>query len=247
LALDQTDTQLPRFLRYLVAAIEENFPHTCMAVSVLLHENPDPTIEVLADALTNSLAQLFGRLVLILDDLHFIDNTAIYALLARVVQYAPPTFHLVLSTRVDPPLPLNRWRAQGWLNELRMQELSFTVAEAASFLEKSLASPLSAEAVAALHRYTEGWPVGMRLAALALRGHADPALFLTDVAANSDRYVIDYLRDDVLEQQPAAIQQFLICTAVLQRFCPALCAAVLQIKEAVAQQQLDLSNMPISF
>lgn len=239
LTLDKADNQLPRFLGYLVAAIEENFPRSCVAVTALQQQHPDPTIEALADALANSLALLSGQLVLVLDDLHLIDNAAIYALLARLIQHAPATFHFVLSTRVDPPLPLNRWRAHGWLNEVRQQELYFTMEEATTFLAKNLGSPPPTEISATLHKYTEGWPVGLRLAALALRGHADPALFLADVAANRNRYVIDYLRDDVLDQQPAAVQEFLICTAILKRFCPALCAAVLQIEEAEAQQQLQ--------
>ncbi len=239
LTVDQTDDQLPHFLHYLVAAIEENFPHSCVTVTALLQKNPDPSIEGLADALTNSLALLSAKLVLVLDDLHLLDNVAIYALLARLIQYAPPTFHLVLSARVDPPLPLNRWRAQGLLNELRLQDLYFTVAEASTFLTQNLANPPTAEVVATLHKYTEGWAVGLRLAALALRGHADPTIFLADIAANRNRYIIDYLSDDVLEQQPVEIQQFLLSTAILKRFCPALCAAVLAIDESAAQQQLD--------
>lgn len=239
LTLDETDNQLTRFLRCLVAAILESYPDSCAGIAALLYENPDPSIEAVADALINDLALVPGRLVLVLDDLHQIDDAAIHVLLARLVQHAPPTLHLVLSTRMDPPLPLVRWRAQGWLNELRQQELFFTVEEAAAFLTRSLGSAPAPEIVVAVHKYTEGWPVGMRLAALALRGHGDPAAFLVDVAANSDRYVIDYLGENVLDQQPPEIQHFLMCTAILKRFNPTLCAAVLQIDEAVAQQQLS--------
>lgn len=239
LTVDETDNQLPRFLHYLVAAIEVCFPRSCAAVIALLQENPAPSIEAVADALTNAVASLPGRFVLALDDLHAIDDSAIYALLARLIQFAPPSFHLTLSTRVDPPLPLNRWRAQGQLNELRQAELCFTLEEASAFLEKSLASPPTEEVVAALHNYTEGWPVGMRLAALALRGHTDPTAFLTDVAANSDRFALDYLRDDVLDQQPEAVQEFLMRTAILNRFCPALCAALLQMDGASAEKLLN--------
>jgi LuxR family maltose regulon positive regulatory protein len=92
--------------------------------------------------------------------------------------------------------------------------------------------------VATLHKYTEGWAVGLRLAALALRGHTNPIAFLADLAANSHRYIVDYLRDEALEQQSQAVQRFLICTSFLRRFCPALCAAVLEIDIGVAQQQL---------
>lgn len=239
LTLEESDNQMPRFLRYLVAAVEESYPHCCIAVTTLLQENPDPSIEAVVASLSNGLHQLSARLVLVLDDLHEIDNSSIYALLAHLVQSAPPTLHLVLSTRIDPPLPLARWRAGGWLNEVRQQELHFTLAEAEAFLEQSLPLPPTAELVEAVHNYTEGWPVGLRLAALALRSQADPAQFLGNVAANSDRYVIDYLCDDVLDQQPSAIQHFLICTAILNRFCAALCAAILQIDETTAQQQLS--------
>jgi LuxR family maltose regulon positive regulatory protein len=239
LTLDETDKQLPRFLLYLVAAIEENYPHSCTAVTALLQENPPPPIETFADTLANCLALLPGRLVLVLDDLHFIDDSTIYTLLRCLVHKAPPAFHLVLSTRVDPPLPLTRWRARGEMNELRLHELNFTLEETTAFLEKNLARPLKVEAVTAIQKYTEGWAVGLRLAALAMRGHSDATAFLADVAANSNRYVMDYLRDDVLAQQPEAIQRFLVCTAILRRFCSSLCAAVLQIDEAEAQQQLE--------
>lgn len=239
LTLDESDNQLARFLRYLVAAVEDSYPQSCLAVSALLQENADPAIEDMADVLTNCLIHLPGRLVLVLDDVHVIDDPAIHAVLGRVVQFAPPSFHLVLSARIDPPLPINRWRAQGQLNELRQAEMCFTLEEATAFLEKSLASPPTAEAVAALHKYTEGWPVGLRLAALALRGHADPAAFLKEIAAQSHRYAVDYLRDDVLHQQSDALQEFLVCTSILKRFCTALCAAVLQIDEATAQQHLQ--------
>lgn len=256
LTLDETDNQLPRFLRYLIAAIEDSYPQSCQAVTALLQETTDLSIEDVADALVNGLTHLPGRLVLVLDDIHTIDDSAVHAVLARLVQFAPTSFHLVLSARIDPPLPFHRWRAQGQLNELRQRELCFTPEETGAFLEQSLTSPPAAEVVAALHTYTEGWPVGLRLAALALRGHDDPTAFLKEIAAHSHRYAVDYLRDDVLDQQPEALQEFLICTSILKRFCPALCAAVLQIDEATAQQHLryieqanlflvDLSSPPL--
>jgi LuxR family maltose regulon positive regulatory protein len=238
LTLDTTDNHLSRFLRLLIAAIIDTYPGSGVAVSALLHEDPDPSIEAVADALSNDLILLPGRLVLVLDDLHQVDDPATYALLERLVRNAPAQLHLVLSTRLDPPLPLNRWRAHGWLNELRQQELYFTHDEAAVFLAASLPDHLSPDIIAALHAYTEGWPVGMRLAALALRGHPDPAALLADVAANSDRYAIDYLGEVVLDRQPPPLRHFLMNTAILKRFNLALCAAVLQIDERTAREQL---------
>jgi len=239
LTLDPSDDQLSRFLRGFVAAIEERFPQSCAAVNTLLQENPAPTLETLADVFVNVLESLASRFVLVLDDYHVIEDKAIHAVLARLVQFAPSSFHLVLGTRVDPyHLPLNRWRARGWLTEVRQQDLCFTTVEAAAFLTNVLPRPVSHETVTALHTYTEGWPVGLRLAALAMRGHANSAAYLADIAANRDRYVMDYLRDDVLDQQPEDVQTFLLGTSILKRFCPALCATVLQIEEARAEQLL---------
>jgi LuxR family maltose regulon positive regulatory protein len=239
LTLDSGDDTLPRFLRYLIAAIEDRFPHLCAPVLALLQERPMPSVEELADLLANRLLSLPGRFVLVLDDLHALDDPAVYALLARLVQFAPPSFHLVLSVRVDPlQLPLIRWRAQSWLNELRQQELSFSLEEATSFLTHTLPQPPSHDLVATLHRYTDGWPVGLRLATLALQGYPDPAAFLANTVFNRSRFALDYLRDEVLDQQPQAMQEFLLGTAVLKRFCPSMCAAVLQIDEAQARQVL---------
>jgi LuxR family transcriptional regulator, maltose regulon positive regulatory protein len=233
------DHALPRFLRYVVAAIEDSFPRQCDPLVALRQERPNAPADELADTLANCLVSLPGPFVLVLDDLHVIDNPAIHALLTRLVAFGPPWFHLVLSARVDPPqLPLTRWRARGWLNELRQRELSFTAEEVAAFLGDSAPGPQPAELAATLHHYTDGWPVGLRLALLAWRGHADPAAFLANTVANRNRFALDYLRDEVLEQQPAAVQAFLLKTAILKRFCPALCAAVVQIDEAEAEQTL---------
>jgi LuxR family maltose regulon positive regulatory protein len=238
LNLDEADNQLPRFLRYLAAAIDENFPQSCTAVVALSEEKPPPTVEALADVLVDSLTRLPGPLVLVLDDLHLIDEVVIYTFLARLIQHAPPQFHLVLITRVDPPLPLNRWRGQGHLQELRLHDLCFNLAETSAFLRMNLERPPTEEMAATLHERTEGWVVGLRLVALALRGESDYSAVVAGFEANSTRYIIDYLMDDVLDHQPPGVQQFLICTSTLTRFCPALCAAVVEIDEAAAQQHI---------
>ncbi|MCC6170137.1 MAG: hypothetical protein IT329_23160 [Caldilineaceae bacterium] len=239
LALEEADSQLVRFVRYLVAAIEVHFLARCAAVIALLLENQTPTVEEVADTLAGSLAQTEERLVLALDDLHLIQDAAIYALLARLITHMPPCLHLVLISRLDPPLPLSRWRARGQVHELRLRDLSFTLAETTDFLRQSLTVPPPAATIATLHERTEGWAVGLRLAALALRPQADYAAFAAQIEAEHSRYIVDYLVDDVLERQPPAVQRFLICTALLNRFCAPLCAALLETDEETAQQYLE--------
>lgn len=239
LSLEEADNQLPRFVRYLIAIVEAQYPQSCATASALLNAKDLPTIEVLADVLGNALTQLPARLMLVLDDLHLVDDAGVYAFLTRLIQRTTNRLHLVLITRVDPPLPLSRWRAQGQLNELRLNDLGFTLAETTSFLGKNLERVPDVDLIALLHQRTEGWVVGLRLAALALRDQRDYAAFVANMKATSTRYIIDYLVDDVLEQQPAGVQQFLTSTAILTRFCAGLCAALLEIDELAAQQTID--------
>lgn len=237
-SLDESDNQLPIFLSYLVAAIEESLPQSCTAVTSLLQAKPPPTVEELADGLINCLTDLAVSILVVLDDLHTIDDQAIYVFLARLIERTPPHFHLILITRVDPPLPINRWRARRQLSELRLHDLSFNLEETAAFLNGNLDQVVSDSLVASLHRRTEGWAVGIWLAVLALRNQTDYAEFAAEIEAASSRYIVDYLVDDVLEKQPPSIQKFLISTAILNRFCPGLCAAVVDIDEPTAQHHI---------
>lgn len=235
LALDEADNHLQRFLTYTAAAVEQEFPQHCTAFINVLQEKPLPTVEALADALNNCLAMLAEPLVLVLDDLHLLNDDAIFFLLERLVQYAPPQFHLVLITRSDPLLPINRWRARGWLNELRLRDMCFSLEETREFLRVNLAAPPTDETVENLYEHTEGWVVGLRLAALALGNEKNFEAFTAAVRSNSNRYIVDYLMEEVLAQQPLSVQKFLICTAILTLFCPALCAEVVQIDESTAE------------
>jgi LuxR family maltose regulon positive regulatory protein len=239
LGLEAADNQLPRFLRYVVAAIEESYPQSCGAVTRLLQAQPLATIEALADTLADTLSLLPGQLILVLDDLHLLNDDAIHTFLTHLIQHTTNRLHLVLITRVDPPLPLNRWRAQGHLFEVRLPDLCFTLEETKSYLTMTLKQPPKDEVVATLYRSTEGWVVGLRLAALALAGTTNYAALVAGFEANSNRYIIDYLVDDVLNQQSPGVQQFLVCTSILPRFCPELCAALLEIDKGAAQQLIN--------
>src|SRR5205823_6972381 len=140
--------------------------------------------------------------------------------------HLPPHMHLVIATREDPPLPLARLRAGGHLTEVRAVDLRFTSSEAAAFLNQVMGLNLEAQDIAALERRTEGWIAGLQLAAISLQGHQDPASFIRSFTG-SHHFVLDYLVEEVLGQQPESIQTFLLRTSILDRLSGLLCDAVL--------------------
>jgi LuxR family maltose regulon positive regulatory protein len=232
LSLDKDDNDLPRFLAYFVAALQTIAPTVGEAMLGVLHASrsqPPPT-DVLLTALLNDLAAL-GDAMLVLDDYHVIESPPIDEALTFFVDHLPPQFRLVIASREDPPLPLARLRAHGQLTELRAADLRFTPAEAASFLNQVMDLNLSASDIAALEARTEGWIAGLQLAALALQGtlsmqgRSDTANFI-QAFTGSHRFVLDYLMEEVLQRQPAAVRHFLLQTSILDRLCGSLCEAV---------------------
>ena len=147
-----------------------------------------------------------------------IDAKPVDEALAFLLEHLPPQMHLVIATREDPRLPLARLRARGQLTELRAADLRFTPAEAAEFLNQVMGLNLSAEDIAALETRTEGWIAGLQLAALSMHGHQDTAGFIKSFTG-SHHFVLDYLVEEVLQQQPESIQTFLLRTSILDRLC----------------------------
>jgi LuxR family maltose regulon positive regulatory protein len=188
----------------------------------------------MAHILTGLLNALTPRLVgpprrdavLVLEDYHVIATPAIHEALTWLLDGLPAPLHLVIITRADPPLPLARLRARGDLTELHADDLRFTLAEGAAFLNQIMGLALSADDLAALEARTEGWIAGLQLAALALRDHGDRASFIRTFTG-TNRYIVDYLAAEVLERQPPPIQSFLLHTAILDRMCGPLCDALL--------------------
>ena len=233
LSLDESDNDLVVFLNYFVAAIRTVYPQACTNTLGLLAapELPPPTR--LANALANDLEALpcqpgpaDGRCcILVLDDYHLLRNEAIAALLGEIWRHPPRTVHLILSTRQDPPLPLDVLRARGELSEIRIQELRFTREEVAVFMQQATGLPLDEPAIALLAERTEGWAAGLRLAALTLTTHDDIHGHLAELPADN-RYVMDYLMGEVLSHIPAATQEFLLKTSILDRLSGPLCDAV---------------------
>lgn len=225
ISLDEDDNDLARFLAYLVAALRTLLPGIGEGIRAMLQSPQQPPIEALLTPLLNELSAAPIDFLLVLDDYHLIGAREIDRALAYLLQHLPPQMHLVIATREDPQLPLSRLRASAQLSELRAADLRFDSSEAAVFLNEVMGLNLSNADIAALERRTEGWIAGLQLAALSIPQHKDAAAFITSFTG-SHRYILDYLIEEVLEQQSQTIQNFLLVTAILDRFTGPLCDAM---------------------
>jgi LuxR family maltose regulon positive regulatory protein len=225
LSLDESDNDLVRFLTYFIAALRTVEANIGKGLLGALGSSQPPLAESVLTALINEIAALPDRILLVLDDYHLIEAQPIHDALTFLLRHLPLQMHLVLATREDPILPLARLRARGQLTELRAADLRFTSSEAAEFLDRVMGLDLSAEDIAALERRTEGWIAGLQLAAISLRGRKDVTGFIQSFTG-SHRFVLDYLVEEVVEQQPDSVQEFLLQTAVLDRLTGSLCDAV---------------------
>jgi LuxR family transcriptional regulator, maltose regulon positive regulatory protein len=225
LSLDEGDNDPTRFLSYLVAALRTIAPNIGEGVLGALRSPQPPPTESILTSLLNEISTVPDDFVLVLDDYHVVDSGAVDDALAFVLEHLPPRMHLIISTREDPHLPLARLRARGQLGELRAADLRFTPSEAAEFLEGVMGLSLSEEDIAALETRTEGWIAGLQLAALSMRGREDVAGFIRTFAGDN-RYVVDYLVEEVLQRQPERVRSFLLQTSILERLSGPLCDAV---------------------
>src|SRR5437588_9396942 len=238
LSLDEGDSDPARFLTYLVAALRTIAATIGEGVLGVLQSPQPPPTESILTALLNEITTIPDHFVLILDDYHVIDAKAIDHALTFLLEHLPPHMHLVIATREDPQLPLARLRVRGHLTELRVTDLRFTPSEAAEFLNQGMGLNLSAEDVTALEARTEGWIAGLQLAAISLQGHQDATGFITSFTG-SHHFVLDYLVEEVLGQQPESIQTFLLRTSILDRLCGSLCDAVLLNPSGSGQATLE--------
>jgi LuxR family transcriptional regulator, maltose regulon positive regulatory protein len=225
LSLDAADNQPRRFLRYLVAALRQIDPSLGAELLEQLAADPPAYDELLA-ALLNALAARERPCALVLDDGHHLKDPVVLEQLSFFLDHSPPTFHLVICSREDPPLPLARMRARRQLLELRQADLRCTVAEARLFLQAGMGLALDDPTVEALTQRTEGWIAGLQLAGLSLQQHPDPAGFV-QTFTGSNRYILDYLLDEVYGGQPADVRELMLRSAILARFCAPLCDALL--------------------
>ncbi|HEY6406692.1 MAG TPA: AAA family ATPase [Ktedonobacteraceae bacterium] len=238
LSLDEEENDPARFLTYLVAAVQTIAAPIGKGVLGVLQSPQLPPLDSIVTTLLNDITTIPDPFILVLDDYHLLDAQPVDQALTYLVEHLPPQMHLVIVTREDPALPLARLRARSQLTEVRATHLRFTPAEAAAFLTQVMGLSLSAEDIAALERRTEGWIAGLQLAALSLQGQPDATSFIRSFTG-SHQYVVDYLLEEVLGQQPEHIQTFLLHTSILDRLCGSLCDAVLLDASASGQAILD--------
>jgi len=240
LSLDEVDSDPARFLRYLIGALQSVDARLGEGVLALLRSPEPPSAQVVVGELINALAALPRAVTLVLDDYHVISTKAVHEAVAFLLEHEPDNIHLVIACRTDPPLPLAKLRARGQITELRAAELRFTPQEATAFLGDVMGLNLSPEDVAALDEVTEGWVAALQLAALSMRDRQDVGGFVR-AFSGSNRHILDFLTEEVLNRQPEEVRAFLLRTSVLGRMsaplCNVLCAALTD--HAGAQRMLE--------
>ena len=237
-SLDERDRQPTTYWSYVLLALDRAAPGSAAAALTLLQSGQAPVESVLA-GVVNELSVQDGEVTLVLDDHHLADGPEVAAGMTFLVDHLPPQLHLVLSTRADPALPLSRLRARGELVEVRAADLRFDADEAAAYLNDLNALGLPPDQVAVLEARTEGWVAALQLAALSLRDRGDASGFI-DRFAGDDRFVVDYLVDEVLGRQPDDVRRFLLDTSVLERLTAPLCEAVHAGAPGSGRAMLDL-------
>lgn len=224
LSLDPEDNDLHRFLTYFVSGLSRVAETDVAGEQALAWlQSAEPlSAEALLTPLINQIATGLHDAYYVLDDYHVIDSQAVNDAVAFLLDHLPPQLHLVITTREDPLLPLPRLRARGQLMEIRAADLRFSSSESAEFLNQVMSLGLGADDVAALEARTEGWIVGLQLAALSLRGQAEPSAMVR-AFSGSHRLVLDYLVEEVLSRQNQYTQDFLLRTSILDRLTAPLC------------------------
>ena len=227
LSLDVEDRDPNRFLEYLVASLEVISQTVGSGLAALLRGSPPASAETVLTLLVNQLSKISGKLILVLDDYHLAESTAVNETLTFLIDHMPDQLHLVIASRDEPKISLGKLRVNGQLAEIRQQDLRFGLEEADEFFNQVDNICLSKAQVHALEKRTEGWISGLKLAAISLRRHKDPETFIASFTG-SHHFVQDYLIEEVLHQQSDDVQSFLLRTSVLDRLCGSLCDAVLQ-------------------
>lgn len=238
LSLDSEDNDLGRFVTYVVAALQQIDSAFGEQIVTLLQANPQTQPEQMSTLFLNDLSYLDEAVLLVLDDFHLIENTQIHEMLAFWLEHLPPQLHFVITSRADLPFSISRWRVQQQVSEIRTADLRFTPEETAVFFNDLMGLDLTAADVAALDARTEGWIASLQLAALSL-SQQDQSLqsqFIQQFSG-SNRFVMDYLVDEILSRLSDDERAFLIETSIFARLCADLCDAVLET--AVSQQMLD--------
>jgi LuxR family maltose regulon positive regulatory protein len=240
LSLDEPENDPARFVTYLIAALQRVNTQLGRTALSLSGSAPNSLIPLIM----NDISAFDQPLCLILDDYQVITSASVHQLLRTMLQHQPQSFHLVIITREDPPLPLARMRAQSQITEIRERDLRFRLDEIASFLHQTMGLELSTQAIEALETRTEGWIAGLQLVALALHENAVDADEFIRAFTGSDRYIMDYLVGEVIDRQPETIRSFLRQTAILDRLSADLCDTVTGRTDSLSiLDRLDKANL----
>jgi LuxR family maltose regulon positive regulatory protein len=243
LSLDELDNDPSRFLDYFIAAFQSIHPEFGKSLQALLQAPPHPPLEVISTLLLNELTTLSSLSVLVLDDYHAINALSIHQQISFLLEHLPPCMHLVVITRQDPLISLSRLRARNQVLEIRQNELRFSVEECMDFMNRVMQLGLTDADILALERRTEGWIAGLQLAGLSIHGLHDKSSFIQSFTG-SNRYILDYLMEEVVSHQSDEMRDFLLNTAILERLCGPLCDMVAE-KPGSQQmlEKLDQANM----
>lgn len=243
LSLDEGDNDPVRFLTYLIAALQIPVPGLGQTAARLLQSPQPPPAEAIMTLVINDISQNVQPIILVLDDYHVITSPSIHQALSYLIDHLPPSLHLLINTRSDPSLPLSRLRARGQLLEIRADVLRFSLDEAGLFFSQVMDLALANEDLAALEQRTEGWIAGLQLAALSMQGRDDLPDFIS-AFTGSNRYILDYLTDEVMDRRPEGTKNFLLQTSILSRLCGPLCDAVTGQSEGQAMlEKLEQANL----
>ena len=232
-SLDEQDNDPVRFWRYVLTALDRLQPGMCADLVTLLRTQPSPPLQYLLTTLINRLVQSPEQMLLVLDDYHMITSPPSFT---SLVEHLPPQLRVVLSTRVDPPFPLSRLRARSQLLEVRTEQLRCTDTEVADFLREIVGVELSGNEVERVTSRTGGWLASLQMLDFSLQ-RCEGAFHVQGEVSGSHRHILDYLTEEVLRQQPPAIQRFLLRTSILERLTAPLCDAVLE--QSGSQQVLE--------
>jgi LuxR family transcriptional regulator, maltose regulon positive regulatory protein len=241
LTVDEEEPGLPQFLQQVIQALQCIRPGIGNEALEILRQAADPTIQPVLSGLLTEIEQAGQPVCLVLDDYFHIQSSQIHQAIRFLLERCPPNFHLIILTRVDPPLRLSRYRAGGQMAEIRAEDLSLTEGETQSFLQGFGAPRLSPQAVSLLQQRTEGWAAGIQLSALALQKQTNPEAFITAFSGNQ-RFIFDYLTGEVLAQLPEEHKEFLLKTSILRQLSAPLCETLagITILEELYQQNIFL-------
>ncbi|MFN2237353.1 MAG: LuxR C-terminal-related transcriptional regulator [Anaerolineales bacterium] len=245
LSLDANDNQPERFLRYLIAALQNVDESIGKSAEKLLDEPHPLQSDAVLTRLVNDLDETGKEIVLVLDDYQYINSQAVHEQMAFLLEYCPNSFHIVIITRSDPMLPLTRLRARGQMVEIRAADLRFRESETSDFFNDIMDLNLATASISRLEQRTEGWIAGLQMAALSMRNREDVLEFIEGFSG-TNRYILDYLLEEVLARQSPEIQNFLLLTSILEELTAPLCDFLLStdvvfgIDEQDARPQISL-------